>query len=131
MAKSGENYHTHTIGVFWSLLCLCKIHFLHILFSKLKFLIFYWYINGQIDINTIKSVWVTVIKKKINIKFFSSVSMASVPLFMRQIAPMTPRHLAPNKGVEINLKISVLYIYRIIKKIYMDNMTRSHLIFLE
>ena len=52
-----------TIGVFWPLHFLCKTHFLQILFSKLKFLILYWYINGQIDINTIKSVWVTVIKK--------------------------------------------------------------------
>jgi len=41
--------------------------------------------------------------------------MVSVPLFMRQIVHMTPRH-TPNKGVDINPKISVLYIYRIIEK---------------
>ncbi len=37
--------------------------------------------------------------------------MAPVSLFMRQIAPMTPRHLAPNKGADINPKISLLYNY--------------------
>jgi len=31
-------------------------------------------------------------------------------------AHMTPSHLAPKKGVDINAKISVLYIYTIIKK---------------
>ena len=36
----------YTIGVFWPLLCLWKIHFLHILWKKLKFLILYWYVNG-------------------------------------------------------------------------------------
>ncbi len=40
--------------------------------------------------------------------------MASVTLFMRQIAHMAPRHLAPNKRIDKSSKLYVIYIYEII-----------------
>jgi len=40
----------------------------------------------------------------------------AVPLLIGQIAPTVQRHLAPNKGVDKNHEISVLYIYIIIIK---------------
>jgi hypothetical protein len=43
--------------------------------------------------------------------------MASVPLFMRPIALMTPSHLAPNNGVDINPKMYLIFI-ELFKNIY-------------
>ena len=54
------------------------------------------------DINTIKSVRVTIILKR---KFF----WVSVPILVCQITPVLPRHLTPNNRVDKNNYMFVLY----------------------
>jgi hypothetical protein len=49
---------------------------------------------------------IVIMKKKIKKKF-----LVPAPLLIGQIAPTLQRHLAPNKGVDKNHEISVLYIH--------------------